>query len=70
MKGINTCDLNHPDRVVDALGRIHIPDTRLKAVRTRKDCRRCSLDNDFESCIKAKCRRAIYKQLPKEIIRI
>lgn len=70
MNGIDTSNPGHPDAVVTRDGVTHIPDGRLKAARTREDCRRCSLDDDVGGCLQAKCRRNIYKALPKEIIRI
>jgi len=71
MKGINLSDPDDPDRVVDALGRIHIPRHEYLQGRSRKDCNRCSLDKDFESCLKASCKHRIYRQLPpQDIIRI
>lgn len=50
-----------PHRVVTRDGRTHVQHP-LGRVRRRPDCNECSLDNDFEGCIDAKCHESVYKR--------
>jgi len=56
-------DKTQPHKVVTRDGATHVQTAPTKERRSRRDCDRCSLDNDYEGCLQAKCRNSIYRKL-------